>query len=85
MVAVKEEIDKFLVTGFIISVEYSDWVFFLVIVFKKSGKVRVCIDFRDVNVVILKNRYLLLFIDLLLDAVVGKEIYFFCDGYGGFY
>lgn len=85
MAAVKEEIDKLLATGFIIPVEHSDWVSPLVIVLKKSGKVRVCIDFRDVNAATLKNRYPLSFIDLLLDAVAGKEIYSFCDGYGGFH
>lgn len=44
-----------------------------------------CIDFRILNNVTLKNRYFLFFIDMLLDAVAGKEMFLFCDGYVRFY
>lgn len=44
-----------------------------------------CIDFRTLNNATLKNRYPLPFIDMLLDAVAGKEMFSFCDGYARFH
>ncbi|XP_074265682.1 uncharacterized protein LOC141588126 [Silene latifolia] len=46
---VKEEIDKQFKAGFIKVSEYSDWIANVVPVPKKDGKVRVCMDFRDLN------------------------------------
>ncbi|XP_074293097.1 uncharacterized protein LOC141620014 [Silene latifolia] len=46
---VKKEIDKQFKAGFIKVSEYSDWVANVVPVPKKDGKVRVCMDFRDLN------------------------------------
>ncbi|RVW20218.1 Retrovirus-related Pol polyprotein from transposon 297 [Vitis vinifera] len=46
---VKEEIQKQLSIGFISMVEYPEWLANVVPVPKKDGKVRVCVDFRDLN------------------------------------
>lgn len=46
MMVMKQEIEELLEFKFIFSVQFINWVFFFVIVFKKNGKVRVCIDFR---------------------------------------
>lgn len=57
----------------------------LVIVLKKNGKVCVCVDYWELNKVIIKNRYFLFFIDCILDVVVGYEFFSFCGKYVGFY
>ncbi|RVW75857.1 Retrovirus-related Pol polyprotein from transposon 297 [Vitis vinifera] len=46
---VKEEIQKQLSVGFISVVEYPEWLANVVPVPKKDDKVRVCVDFRDLN------------------------------------
>ena len=45
----KEEIQKQLSVGFLSVVKYSEWLANVVLVPKKDGKVRVCVDFRDLN------------------------------------
>ena len=42
---VKEEIQKQLSVGFLSVVEYPEWMANVVLVPKKDGKVRVCVDF----------------------------------------
>jgi hypothetical protein len=56
-----------------------------IIVVPKNIKLRICIDFRKLNVVAKKNPYPLLFIDEVLNTIVGYEAYFFSDGYLGFH
>ena len=46
---VKEEIQKQLSVGFLSIVEYPEWLANVAPVPKKDGKVRVCVDFRDLN------------------------------------
>ena len=44
---VKEEIDKLLDVGFIYKIEHTEWVSPMVIVAKKNGKIRVCVDLKS--------------------------------------
>ena len=46
---VKEEIQKQLSVGFMSVVEYVEWLDNVVLVPKKDGKDRVCVNFRDLN------------------------------------
>lgn len=75
MKAVKAEVDKLLAQGCISPVDNSEWVSPLVIVLKKNGKVRVCVDYREVNKATVKNRYPLPFIDCILDSVAGHKFF----------
>ena len=52
---VKEEIGKLLKAKFIRPTRYVQWLANIVPVMKKNGKLRVCVDFRDLNVVTLKT------------------------------
>jgi hypothetical protein len=54
---VKEEIDKLLECGFIYLVPYSEWVSPIVVVPKKNGKLRICVDFRKLNFVTQKDYF----------------------------
>jgi hypothetical protein len=53
----------------------------IVIVLKKSGKLKICIDFKKLNATIKKDPYPLPFIDEVLNTIVGYKAYFFLDGY----
>ena len=47
---INEEINRLLDVGFIQSCRYAEWISNIVPIEKKdSGKIRVCIDFRDLN------------------------------------
>lgn len=78
MQAVKDEIQELLRAKCIFPVQFSDWVSPLVIVIKKNGKVRVCIDYGKLNKATEKDRYPIPFIDEILDEVAGHEFYSFC-------
>ena len=47
--AIGEEITKLLATGFIREVFYSDWLANPVLVKKKTGKWRMCVDYTGLN------------------------------------
>lgn len=46
---VQEEIQKLLRVGFIRTARYVEWISSIVLMKKKNGKIRVCIDFRDLS------------------------------------
>ena len=54
---VKEEIDKLLNAGFIYEIEHTEWVSPIVIVTKKNGKIRVCVDLKKVNAATVRDHY----------------------------
>ena len=64
---VKEEIDVLLKVGFIFAVKSSDRLFPIVVVPKKNGKIRVCVDFRKLNEQTIKDLFPLSFTDTMLD------------------
>ena len=51
---------------------------------KKSGKLRICQDFRRLNSVTRKDYFPLPFTDTMLDAVSGHKTYSFMDGFSGY-
>ena len=82
---VKKELQKLLTTGFIYPISNSKWVSPLVVVLKKvTGKWRICVDFRELNKATLKDYFPLPFINQVLDALSGKQYFFFLDGYSGY-
>lgn len=79
--AVKEELDKLLQVGFIYPLEQVTWLSPIVIVPKKNGKLRICVDYRKLNAAIETDPFPLPFQDTLLDAVTGHQMYSFLDGF----
>jgi len=53
----KNEVHKQYKVGFLEVVEYPQWVSNIVVVPKKGEKVKVCMDFRDLNWASLKNDF----------------------------
>ena len=56
----------------------------MVPVYKKNGKLRVCIDFRDLNKATSMDGYLMLVADMLVDAAAGHKVISFMDGNAGY-
>ena len=83
MLKIKEEVKKLIEVAFIEVSNYSEWVANVVPVLKKNGKVRVCIDFRDLNCAIPKDNFPLPHIDVLVDNIAGNHLFSFMDGFWG--
>jgi hypothetical protein len=81
---VKEELQKLLNAGLIYPISDSEWVSPLVIVPKKNGKWRVCVDYRALNKATQKDHFPLPFIDQVLDNLVGNFFFSFLDGFSGY-
>jgi len=63
---------------------FSDWISNLVPVRKKTDEIRLCIDFRNLNKVSLKDNYPLPKMDHILQRVVGASGMSLLDGYLGY-
>ena len=64
---------------------YSEWLANTVVVKKKNGKWRVCVDFTDLNKMCLKDPFLVPWIDQLVDATVGHPRMSFLDAFQGYH
>jgi hypothetical protein len=81
---VKEELQKLLTTNFIYPISDSQWVSPLVMVPKKNGKWRICVDYRELNKETHKYHFPLPFIDQVLDTLAGKKYFSFLNGFSGY-
>ena len=69
--AISDEVDCLLKVGFIRETFYPDWLSNPILVKKKNGKWRVCIDFINLNEAYPKDSFLLPRIDQLVEATAG--------------
>ena len=60
------------------------WLANVIPIPKKDSKVRVCVDFRDLNKVSPKDDFLLPHIDLLVNSTVSHSMLSFMDGFSGY-
>ena len=79
--AVREEVAKLKKAGAIKEVFYPEWLANTVVVKKKSGKWRVCVDFTDLNKAYPKDPFPMPRIDRLVDATVGHPRMSFLDAF----
>ena len=68
----KIQLDELLQKGFI-RPSVSAWGAPVLIVKNKNGTLRLCIDYRELNKITIKNKYLLPRIDDLFDQLQGQE------------
>lgn len=61
------------------------WVSFIVIVFKKFGEVRICVDMWEVNKVIKREKYFMLIIDDFIVDLNGVIYFSILDLFLGYY
>ena len=64
---------------------YPKWLANTVVVKKKSGKWRVCVDFTDLNKACPKDSFLMPRIDQLVDATVGHHRMSFLDAFQSYH
>ena len=81
---IKEEIEKQLKASFLIVIAYSNWVANIIPMPKKDGKVRMCIDYRDLNWASPKDNFPLPYIDTLVDNTATNRFFSFMDGFSGY-
>ena len=81
---VKEKIEKLLKAKFIKPTRYVQWLANIVPVVKKNGKLRVCVDFRDLNATTPKDMYVMAIADMLIDSTTNNELLSFMDGFFGY-
>ncbi|KAG8481511.1 hypothetical protein CXB51_026366 [Gossypium anomalum] len=79
-----DEVKKQFDAGFLQEVKYSEWVANIVPVPKKDGKVRMCVDYRDLNKASPKDNFPLPHIDTLVDNTAGYSLFSFMDGFSGY-
>ena len=75
---------KLLQAGFIRAVQYPKWISNIVPVKKKSGQIRVCVDFRNLNEACPKDDFPLPIPELLIDSTSAYTTMSFMDGYSGY-
>ena len=66
-----EEVHKLLAAGFIKEVHHPEWLANPVLVKKKNGKMRMCVDYNSLNKACPKIPFPLLHIDQILDSITG--------------
>ena len=81
---VKKEIEKLSKAKFIRLTRYVQWLANIVPMMNKNEKLRVCIDFRDLNATTLKYMYVMTIVDMLVDSTANNELLFFMDGFSSY-
>ena len=80
----KEGIISLLNKGLIIP-SHSPWSFPVLLVRKKNRKWRLCIDYRKLNEITIKDSYALPFIDELVSSVIGAKTFSVLDLYSRYH
>ena len=81
---VKKELNKLLTAKIIFPIQHMTWVANLVPVRKKSGEIQICIYFRNLNRVILKDNYLIPSMEQILQNVSGSTLLPLLHGFFGY-
>ncbi|PKI79089.1 hypothetical protein CRG98_000518 [Punica granatum] len=84
LLRIKEEVVKQINAGFLEVCNYSEWVANIVPVEKKDGRVRVCVNYRDLNKASPKDNFPLPHIDILVDNTARHAQFSFMDGFSGY-
>ena len=84
LLKIKEEVIKQLKVRFIKPMHQAKWITNVVPVPKKDGKVRMCMNFRDLNKAYLKDNFTILHIDVLVDNIAGSALMSFMDDFSGY-
>jgi ribonuclease HI len=83
--AIGEEIHKLMAAGCIKEVFHPEWLANPVLVRKKGGKWRMCVDYTGLNKACPKVPYSLPRIDQIVDSTAGCETMSFLDAYSGYH
>ncbi|CAL9021475.1 unnamed protein product, partial [Prunus brigantina] len=75
---------KLLAAGFIKPIKHPTWLANIVPVKKKTGVIRICTDYRDLNRACPKDEFPLPNMDILIDSTSGQGMLSFMDGFSGY-
>jgi hypothetical protein len=78
MKELKTQLHGLLDKGYILP-STSPWGYSALFVEKKDKELRLCVDYRPLNTVTIKNKYLLPCIDILFDQLAGDQVFFKID------
>ncbi|XP_038678394.1 uncharacterized protein LOC119979838, partial [Tripterygium wilfordii] len=84
LLKIRDEVKKQFDAGFLAVARYPEWVANIVPVPKKDGKVRMCVDYRDLNRASPKDNFPLPHIDVLVDNTARHSTFSFMDGFSGY-
>ncbi|KAL2248079.1 UNVERIFIED_CONTAM: Retrovirus-related Pol polyprotein from transposon opus [Sesamum indicum] len=82
---IRQEVDKLLKAGYVSEIQYTSWLSNMVLVPKSSEKLRMCVDFTDLNKACPKDPYPLQRIDVMVDSIAGFEIFSIMYAYQGYH
>ena len=83
--AIGEEVHKLLEAGFIKELFHPEWLANPILVKKKSGKWRMCVDYTSLNKACPKVSFPLPRIDQIVDSTAGCKLLSFLDAYSGYH
>ena len=83
--AVKSEVQRLKEAGATREIYFPEWLANIIVVKKKNGKWRVCVDFTDLNQACPKDPFPMSKIDQLVDSTYGHLRMSFLDAFQGFY
>ena len=84
MPLIGKDIKKLFDAKIIVPIRFSKWLANLVPFRKKSGEIRIRIDFRNLNKAYLKDNYPLPKMDQILQNIVASQIMSMLDGFSGY-
>ena len=82
---IQAEVDNLLKVGFIRETKHREWLANVVVVPKKCGKWRVCVDYTNLNDTCPKDIVPLPHIDQIVDASAGHGMLSFLDAFSGYH
>ena len=85
ILAGKAEVQRLLDANVIREVKYSEWLANVVLVPKKNGKMRMCIDFTDLNKARKKDAFALPRIDTTVNKAAACKRFSLLDGFSGYH
>ena len=83
--AVRQEVGRLKEAGAIKEIFFPEWLANTVVVRKKNGKWRVCVDFTNLNRAFPKDLFPMPMIDQLVDATYGHLRMSFLDAFQGYH
>ena len=84
MEAIDFEFRKLIDSGFVREEQHPDWVVNIIPVPKKNEKIRICINFHDLNTACPKDEFPLLIMDVMIDNTCDFERMSFMDSFSGY-
>ena len=75
----RPKVEKQLKVSFLTTIAYFDWVANIVLMPKKYEKVRMCVNYRDLNRASMKDNFPLPYIDTLIDNTATNMFFSFSN------